>query len=293
MLFSDIEKRKETNEKYITEYCTKLGLKQNNKKEQEVRNYLAREDLSDPKMIEKMYEDGLFEPNMNAAYTERAEDVDYLKSLDTQIKGLTSLTPDQQHDLFLGAKLLYNERSIENKPNFSFIQEGDKIYLISHANEDGRAQKLEIDVKGRSLPRLAKNGQPLKFPDHREMLRVAYLSSGLMNITKDMPTKNQTPFEFRSVWTAMKGKTALPVSGSGIYFDDKARNAWGLDTQMASYGTLFGRFGNMDDVSELIHKNPEVYSDYLNLLWGKKETSTSVPQTLEDTSHTKAQIDAL
>jgi hypothetical protein len=69
---------------------------------------------------------------------------------------------------------------------------------------------------------------------------------------------------------------------------------------MLSYGTLFGRFGKMDDVSEIIHKNPEVYSDYLNHLWKERKENVSPTDTarqefenLVDGSHTKAQVEVL
>lgn len=215
----------ETNQTLMDNYSTKYGLKANGDKQKEINTYLAHQDLSDPKTLERMYKEELFIANSNAAYTERDQDITYLATMENTIKTkLTTLSSEEQEKLYRGAALFYNERFIDNKPTFEFTQEGEKIYMISHTTEDGRTQKIEIDVKNRSLPHLAKNGIPLEFPDIREMIRVAYLSNGLLNITKDFTTHNAKPFEFRSIRTTLQLKTRIPASGSGIYFDNKKRN---------------------------------------------------------------------
>ena len=297
--FKDINEIQKKNQKFVDEYTIKRGLKVDGDKQKEINTYLTRYNLSDPKILEEMYEKGLFKANLDAAETKRPEDIDYLKKTSENIeKKLNSLNKEQQNALYLWAKLFYNERSIANKPDFSFEQEGDKIYLISHINEDGTKQKLEINVKDKTLPHFAKNGKVLTFPDLREMIRIAYLSNGLMNITKDVPTTNSAPFKFRSLWTTLRLQTWLPMTGSGIYFDDKKWNEWGLDTQMVSYGSFFGWFGKMDDVSELIHRNPEVYSDYLNYLfkeqWGGHIENQETFESISDNgAETKEQIENL
>jgi len=62
--------------------------------------YLAREDLSNEKTLERMYEEGLFLPNINAAYTERPEDLTYLKGIENQIKNKLSLSAEEKNALF-------------------------------------------------------------------------------------------------------------------------------------------------------------------------------------------------
>lgn len=300
----DIKDKMSKNQEFLNTYITKTGQKVDSKKQEEINTYLSHKDLSDTKVLEDMQKEGLFIANTNAAYTEREQDLKYLSTMEHNIKTqLTSLSEKEKEELYLWAKLFYNERTIENKPKFEFSQEGEKIFMTSHVTEDGRKQKIEINIKDRSISRLAKDWVPLEFPNMREMIRVAYLSNGLLNITKDFSTHNPNPFEFRSILSSLQLKSNIPTSWSGIYFDGKTWDEWGLDTQLVSYWSFFGRFGKMDNVSEVIHKHPEVYSNYLNILWKEKvwlsssssqETeSTTSFENIVDNANTKAQVEKL
>ncbi|MDR0608268.1 MAG: hypothetical protein LBG52_08270 [Candidatus Peribacteria bacterium] len=200
--FSEIYTTRSNNQEYLnnTDALNKQGLTQNNAKIDRINWYLVHTDLSDPQIIEQMKTEGLLETNHNAAYTARPEDVKALSEFSTQINTqLTSLTPEQKTKLNTAIATFYNERSVDHKPKLNLTQEGEKIFIESHQDETTeKFQKIEINVKDRTLPGFSKSGEQITFADTTELVRAAYLTNGLMNVTKNMEAKSDNPFEFRA-----------------------------------------------------------------------------------------------
>ncbi len=104
----------------------------------------------------------------------------------------------------------------DNKPKFNLIEEGGKIYLLSHQTSIGESsQGVEIDLRKKQLPHLVKNDINLDFikSGYKGLFATAYVSNGIMNITKNQPTSSTTPFEYRGWRNFINLNSGMPLSG--------------------------------------------------------------------------------